>query len=220
MNIVGTAIQAGDGKLGTCAHVVKAVNEQKARGYILSRLFREGLFVYAPYPIQFAMEYVDPRTKKENKNVDLSLLIVPVKSTKELPYEVPNVEWGDSSQLGVGDSVIVGGYPYGTEMFKFTQSNRGIIQPTFYNGIISAILPASNPTETRILQIGVASAGGMSGGAVIEPHTGEIMGMVTSCVHNNGIPQPISYAIPSEIIAPYTESIVLSFKRLKRKRST
>ncbi|MGR3302700.1 MAG: S1 family peptidase [Candidatus Scalindua sp.] len=212
INIVGTAIQVDKGKLVTCGHVIKAVIQQKADGYILARLIREGVFVYIPYPIHTALAYVDPRTEKVNKDVDLSALLVPVKSTKELPYEVPNIEWGDSSQLGIGDSVIVGGYPHGTEMFKFTQSNRGIVQPTFYNGIVSAILPATNLNETRILQISVACAGGMSGGAIIEPHTGKIMGMITSCVHNNGIPQPISYAIPSEIIAPYVEVITFNTK--------
>ena len=212
MNIVGTAIQAGTGKLVTCCHVIEAVIQKKTSGYVLARLFREGVVVYIPYPIQMALRYVDPRTEKVNNDVDLSALLVPVKNTKERPYEVPNIEWGDSSQLGIGDPVIVGGYPHGTEMFKFTQSNRGIVQPTFYNGIISAILPATNLNETRILQVSVACAGGMSGGAIIEPHTGKIMGMVTSCVHANGIPQPISYAIPSEILAPYVEIITFNTK--------
>lgn len=212
MNIVGTSIQAGKGKLVTCGHVVEAIVNQKASGYILARLLRKGLVAYTPYPIQTALKYVDPRTDKVNKDVDLSVLIVPAKSTEQVPYEVPDIEWGDSSQLGVGDPVIVGGYPHGTEMFKFTQSNRGIVQPTFYNGIISAILPATNSKETRILQVSVASAGGMSGGAIIEPSSGKVMGMITSCVHSNGIPQSISYAIPSEIIAPYVEIITFKTK--------
>ena len=32
MNIVGTSIQAGKGKLVTCGHVVEAIVDQKARG--------------------------------------------------------------------------------------------------------------------------------------------------------------------------------------------
>jgi hypothetical protein len=45
--------------------------------------------------------------------------------------------------------VIVGGYPYGTEMFLYTQSNRDIVQPTFHAGMISAVIPttASNKNE-------------------------------------------------------------------------
>lgn len=212
MCIVGTAIQAGNGKLVTCGHVVDAIIDQKAEGYILSRIIRDGTVEYVPYPILKALRYVDPRTDAVNTEVDLSVLIVPAKSTERIPYETPNVSWGDSSKLGVGDHVLICGYPHGTEMFKFTQSNRGIIQPTFYQGVVSAILPATKPYETRVIQVSIPSAGGMSGGAIFDPETGKVMGMITSCVHMNGIPQPISYAIPSEIIAPYVEVITFETK--------
>lgn len=213
MNIVGTAIQAENGKLVTCAHVVEALLEQKKKGYILSRVYRDNTVVYISYSIQQALRFVDSRTNQVNKKIDLAVLLCAAKSTVSIPYETPNVAWGDSGQLGIGDEVIIGGYPYGKEMFLFTQSNRGIIQPTFYSGIVSAILPATSSEETRILQISIPSAGGMSGGAVFDPKTGKILGMVTSCVHSEGIPQPISYALPSEIIAPFVE--VITFKTSK-----
>ena len=188
MNIVGTAIQAADGKLVTCGHVVEAILEQKAKGYILSRIIRSGTVVYVPYRIVEALRYLDPRTDAVNRDVDLSALYVPAKSTQNVPFETPNVSWGNSSELGVGDHTLICGYPHGTEMFKFTQSNRGIVQPTFYQGIVSAILPATKPYETRIIQVSIPSAGGMSGGAMFDPYTGKVMGMITSCVHMNGIP--------------------------------
>lgn len=212
MNIVGTAIQADKGKLVTCGHVVEALIDQNVKGYILSRIIREGTVIYVPYPIVKALRYVDPRTDEVNAEVDLSVLIVPAKSTENIPYEIPSVVWGDSSRLGVGDSVIICGYPHGTDMFKFTESNRNIVQPTFYQGIISAILPATKPYETRIIQVSIPSAGGMSGGAMFDPETGEVLGMITSCVHSSGIPQPMSYAIPSEIIAPFVEVITFETK--------
>src|SRR4030042_1520064 len=159
MNIVGTAIQAGDGKLVTCGHVVEAILNSNANGYILARIMRDGVVAYIPYPIVKALRYVDPRTDAVNGDVDLSVLLVPAKSTEQIPYETPNVSWGGSSGLGGGDNVLICGYPHGTEMFKFTQSNRGIIQPTFYHGIISAILPATKPYETRIIQVSIPSAG-------------------------------------------------------------
>lgn len=223
MNIIGTAIQAGDGKLVTCAHVVEALfeSEQKLSHYILSRIFR-GSRVYAvPYPIQVSIRYIDLRTNKPNPNVDLAVLLALAVSTEEIPYEIPNVRWGDSTRLGVGDPVVIGGYPYGKEMFLFTQSNRGLIQPTFYSGIVSAILPSTAPNETRLLQISIPVAGGMSGGAVFLPSTGDVVGMITSCVHVIGhdsapTPLPMSYAIPSEVIAPFAENI--SFTREKNER--
>lgn len=215
MNIVGTAIQSGNGKLVTCAHVVDALieREQKMSHYILARLFRGSVVYGVPYPIQASIGYIDIRTSQPNRKVDLSVLICPTESTKEVPYETPNVRWGDSTKLGVGDPVTVGGYPYGTEMFLFTKSNRGLMQPTFYSGIISAILPATSADETRLLQISVPVAGGMSGGAVFLPDTGEVVGMVTSCVHAGDIPQPMSYAIPSEVVAPFAEKIGFSTKK-------
>lgn len=219
MNIVGTAIQAGDGKLVTCAHVVEELIKQKRKGYILTRFKRDGTVICIPYPIYSAIRYVDPRTDEVNPNVDMAVLIVPAKSTKEIPYETPNVCWGDSSRLGVGDQVVLGGYPYGKQMFLFTQSNRGIVQPTFYSGIVSAILPATKPYETRIIQVSIPCGGGMSGGALFDANTGDVMGMVTSGVNiadeNIDVPLPMTYALPSEIIAPFAE--VIRFERAKDK---
>jgi S1-C subfamily serine protease len=105
-------------------------------------------------------------------------------------------------------------------MFLFTKSNRGLIQPTFYSGIISAILPATTATETRLLQISIPVAGGMSGGAVFLPNTGEVVGMVTSCIHVGEVPLPMSFAIPSEVIAPFVESISFSTTDDKREKIT
>lgn len=212
MNIIGTAIQADKYKLVTCLHVAESINKQQGDGYLFARLIRDNFVRYTPYPIEKALRYVDLRINKVNPSVDLAVLISTAKSIPELPYEVPPVEWGDSASVGVGDSVFVGGYPHGTEMFKFTQTNRGLIQPTFYHGIVSAIIPALKKGETRIIQISVPCAGGMSGGAVFYPETGKVIGMVTSCVHVNSIPQEISYALPSEIIAPYVKTITFKTK--------
>ncbi|HEY6215507.1 MAG TPA: trypsin-like peptidase domain-containing protein [Pyrinomonadaceae bacterium] len=219
MNIVGTAIQSDRGKLITCAHVVEGLKQLQPTGYfyILSRFMRQGNIVLMPYRVELVVNYYfDPRIGGANKAVDLAMLLS-VPNTDVLPYETPNVKFGDSSKLGVGDPVIIGGYPHGKEMFLWLQSNRGMIQPTFYSGIVSAIIPATKLDETRLLQIAIPAAGGMSGGAVFLPKTGEVVGMITSCVHTNGIPQPMSYAIPSEILAPYVE--VITFETEKDKKA-
>jgi S1-C subfamily serine protease len=220
LNVIGTAIQVGDGKLLTCNHVVEALfeREKKRSHYILSRLFR-GNTVYAiPYPIQASVPYIDIRTSKPNPEVDLAALAALAASTDEIPYEVPHVKWGDSTRLGVGDQVILGGYAYGKQMFLFTESNRGLIQPTFYSGIISAILPATTESETRLLQLNIPAPPSMSGGAVFLPKTGEIIGMVTGGIKIGEIPLPMSYAIPSEVLAPFAEN--LGFKRGPRGNPT
>jgi S1-C subfamily serine protease len=152
-------------------------------------------------------------------------LIVAAKSTETLPYEVPPARWGDSTQVGIGDPVVVAGFPHGRDMFLLTKTNRGLIQPTFHSGLVSAIIPAMNATETRLFQLSVPSAGGTSGGAVFNPNTGEIIGMVFQGLQiriqgtdkgteASDIPLPISYAIPSEIIAPYLE--VITFQTADR----
>jgi len=207
MNIIGTAIQADKDKLVTCLHVAEAIDEQPSKGYLFARLIRDNFVKCTPYRIQMSLKYVDPRTNEVNPSIDLAVIICAAKSVPSLPYEVPPVEWGDSVNVGVGDPVVVCGYPHGTEMFKFTQSNRGLVQPTFYHGIVSAILPVMNPGETRLIQLSVPCAGGMSGGAVFCPRDGRVLGMVTSCVHADAVPQPISYAIPSEVIEPYVNTI-------------
>lgn len=204
MQIVGTAIQAEEGKLVTCAHVIQALQAQPDNMFLLSRILSCNTIRYQPYRITYAAPYYDPRTDQPNPNVDLSVLLMPIISTPEIPYDVPNVKWGDSTKLGVGDPVIVGGYPYGSNMFLLPTSNKACIQPTFYHGIISAIVPAMAPLETRLLQISTPVAGGMSGGAVFLPKTGEVVGLMTSCFHDEvDVPLPAAFAIPSEIIAPF-----------------
>lgn len=126
-------------------------------------------------------------------------------------YDVPVIRWGDSTRLGVGDQIVVGGYPYGTDLFRLTETNRGIVQPTFYPGIVSAILPATNPAETRLVQISAAVAGGISGGALLDPKSGALLGMVTSgLTGKEGDLHPVTWALPSKIIAPFVSALNFS----------
>jgi len=210
INIVGTGIQAARAKLVTCAHVVSALPKSGNPPCILARCDRDSHTFFVAYPIQVSINYVDPRINAANPNVDVAVLLVNAKSTPELPYQVTPVEWGDSTEVGVGDPVVIAGFPYGRDMFLLTQSNRGVVQPTFYSGIISAVIPVVNSGETRLFQLSIPAAGGMSGGAVFQPDTGKVIGMVTSCVYIGNIPQPISWAVPSEVIAPFVEVITFT----------
>ena len=115
-----------------------------------------------------------------NPDVDIGVLICTAVGDDTIPYDVPPVTWGDSTQLGVGDRVLIGGYPLGKDMFLALSTNRGIVQPTFYDGNVSAIIPATKNTETRLIQISTISMGGISGGVVCDPTSGAVLGMVTS----------------------------------------
>jgi hypothetical protein len=211
MDIQGTAFQVGRGKLITCWHVCEALHVKEGHAYIQTTSQREdGAWLKGYWPIETQFSFIDPRTKKGNAGVDIGLLVCSAVGDDTIPYDVPPVTWRDSTQLGVGDRVLIGGYPLGRDMFLALTTNRGIVQPTFYDGIVSAIIPATKDTETRLIQISTISMGGISGGVVCDPASGAVVGMVTSGLEIAGQSLPITYAIPSEVIQPYADAI--SFK--------
>jgi hypothetical protein len=210
MDIQGTAFQVGRGKLLTCWHVCEALKVQQREAFLYAWTRLHDLPAQRPYLIAAQFNFIDPRTDAGNAEIDIGMLLCPAVHTQEHPYLVPPVRWGDSTALGVGDRVLIGGFPLGKDMFFSNRSNRGLIQPTFYDGIVSAIIPAIQQGETRLLQISSVALGGISGGVVCDPDTGEVLGMVTSGLTHGGVSLPITYAIPSEVLRPWADSI--SFK--------
>lgn len=211
MDIQGTAMQVGRGKLLTCWHVCQALKVKEGLAYIQSTTQRsDGAWVKGYWPIENQFSFIDPRLSAGNSDVDIGMIICTAEGDASIPYDVPNITWGNSSQLGVGDRVLIGGYPLGREMFLATATNRGIVQPTFYDGIVSALIPATKETETRLIQISTIAMGGISGGVVCDAETGAVVGMVTSGLTSGGYSLPVTYAIPSEVLKPYSEAI--SFK--------
>jgi hypothetical protein len=93
-------------------------------------------------------------------------------------------------------------------MFFSNTSNQGLIQPSFFDGIISAVIPAIRPGETRLFQISSVALGGIGGGVVCDARTGAVLGMVTSGLTTaEGVSLPITYAIPSEVLRPFADAI-------------
>jgi Trypsin-like peptidase domain len=216
MEIRGTAFQVGKGKLVTCWHVCEELEVANGRAHIQAHSRMHGRPAKRYYPVLMTMNFIDPRTDAGNPSVDVGLIICPAAESPEVPYDVPKVRWGDSTKLGVGDRVLIGGFPLGRDLFLTLATNRGIVQPTFYDGIISAILPAVREGETRLLQISSVAVGGISGGVVCNPVTGEVLGMVTSGMTANGVSLPMTYAVPSEVLEPWCDSI--SFNAADGKR--
>ena len=211
LNIVGTAIRTGTGKLVTCLHVVDDIVRQNMRGYALvSRTLSENTISHTAcsFDSSLALKYVRPGQKKGDATVDLAVIPFVPRDRYGNVVDTPSITWGDSTKVGVGDRVLIGGYPYGTDLFKIAQTNRGLVQPSFLDGIVSAIIPAQNKRETRLFQLSTPAAGGMSGGAVLDPETGTAFGMITSSLEDlNGTLHPVAYAIPSEVILPYSGAI-------------
>ena len=208
LNIVGTAIQTGTGKLVTCLHVIDDIAKRNSKGYALvSRTLSENTISHTacPFDSSRAIKYVRPGQKKWDAGVDLAVIPFVPRDRHGNVIDTPSIVWGDSTELAVGKRVLIGGYPYGTDLFKIAQTNRGVVQPSFFDGIVSAIIPAQNERETRLIQLSTPAAGGMSGGAVIDPETGAAYGMITTSLQDlNGGLHPVTYAIPSEVILPYS----------------
>lgn len=207
MEIQGTAFQVGRGKLLTCWHVCEALEVKERRAHIQANTSISGEPAKRYYPVAATFNFIDPRTQSANPNIDVGMVICPAVHSADFPYNVPVVNWGDSTKLGVGDRVLIGGFPLGRDLFLVGKTNRGIVQPTFYDGIISAILPATRPNETRMLQISSVALGGISGGVVCDAETGEVVGMVQSGLDEKDTRLPITYAIPSEILQPWSAAI-------------
>ena len=207
MDIQGTAFQAGRGKLVTCWHVVEALRYKEHEAFIYGHSRLEGVAAQRPYSFAAVMRYFDARFADGGPGIDAGMLICPAVSTDEHPYDVPPVNWGDSTSVGVGDRVLIGGFPLGKSMFFANASNRGLVQPSFFDGIISAVIPAIHSGETRLFQISSVALGGISGGVVCDARSGRVLGMVTSGLMADGISLPITYAIPSEVLRPWVEAI-------------
>lgn len=210
LEIIGTAFQVGAGKLMTCWHVCSSLRISEGEAFFISNTTYNGMYAKRYHQITHAFSFIDPRHKADKSTIDVGIISCPARSTAESPYGVPIVDWGDSSNAGVGDRVLIGGYPLGRHLFLSTSTNRGIVQPTFYDGIISAVIPATNAKETRLFQISSVALAGISGGVVCSATSGKVLGMVVSGLSVNKVDVPITYAIPSEVLKPYAASI--SFK--------
>ena len=207
LDIQGTAFQAGRSKLYTCWHVVEQLRYREREAFILANTRMNGIEARRPYPFAAVLRYYDLRFDDGGPGVDAALIISPAVDTPEAPYDVPPVSWGDSTRVGVGDRVLIGGFPLGKAMFFSNSSNRGLVQPSFFEGIISAIIPAIQLGETRLFQISSVALGGISGGVVCDPRTGAVLGMVTSGLTDGPVNLPITYAIPSEVLQPFAEAV-------------
>jgi len=207
LDIQGTAFQAGRGKLYTCWHVIEQLRYQEGEAFFWANTRLNGVAAQRPFGFAAAFRFYDVRFEDGGPGIDAGVLISPAVDTPDHPYDVPPITWGNSTKLGVGDRVLIGGFPLGRDMFFSNTSNRGLVQPSFFEGIISAIIPAIRAGETRLLQISSVALGGMSGGVVCDPRSGAVLGMVTSGLTHRDISLPITYAIPSEVLQPFVDAV-------------
>lgn len=112
---------------------------------------------------------------------------------------LPNIPWGNSTALQVGQSVLAFGNPYG---FRFTVTR----------GIVSA-LNRSNPDSGDprkpggFIQTDAAINPGNSGGALVDSR-GQLMGINTFLISPSGSFSGMGFAIPAQVAKPITEKLV------------
>jgi len=117
---------------------------------------------------------------------------------------LPSIAWGDSTKLQPGQTVLAFGSPFGYFQFSVTR------------GIVSA-LNRPNPYSDdprkpgNFIQTDAAINPGNSGGALVNAH-GELVGINTFIISNNGSFAGAGFAIPSQIVRSTTDQLIQNGK--------
>jgi len=113
--------------------------------------------------------------------------------------DLPSVPWGDSTKLHPGQTVLAFGNPFG---FRFTVTR----------GIVSA-LNRPNPSASdrrkpgEFIQTDAAINPGNSGGPLVDAR-GEVVGINTFLISQNGSFSGMGFAIPTQIVRPTVENLI------------
>jgi serine protease Do len=113
---------------------------------------------------------------------------------------LPSIAWGDSTRLHPGQTVLAFGSPFGYFQFSVT---RGIVsalnRPNPYS---------DNPRKPgAFIQTDAAINPGNSGGPLVDAH-GQLIGINTFIITDNGSFAGAGFAIPSQIAQASAESII------------
>jgi serine protease Do len=114
--------------------------------------------------------------------------------------DLPTIGWGDSSKLVPGQSVMAIGSPFG--YFRFTVTR----------GIVSAVdrqNPYSNDPRKPggFIQTDAAINPGNSGGPLVNAH-GELVGINTFLISENGGFSGAGFAIPTKTVHPVVDALI------------
>jgi serine protease Do len=112
--------------------------------------------------------------------------------------DLPNVPWGDSTQLRPGETVLAFGNPFG---FNFTVTR----------GIVSALnrpnLSQNRRAPGSFIQTDAAINPGNSGGPLVDAR-GEVIGINTFLVSSSDSFSGMGFAIPTQIVRPTVEALI------------
>jgi serine protease Do len=118
--------------------------------------------------------------------------------------DLPSIPWGDSTRLHPGQTVLAFGSPFGYFQFSVTR------------GIVSALnRPNPYSTDARkpgdFIQTDAAINPGNSGGPLVDAR-GELVGINTFIISDNGSFAGAGFAIPSQIAEASAEAIIKTGK--------
>src|SRR5579863_2245392 len=114
--------------------------------------------------------------------------------------DLPTIAWGESTTLKPGQTVLAFGSPFGYFQFSVTR------------GIVSAVnRPNPYSDDARkpggFIQTDAAINPGNSGGPLVDAR-GELVGINTFIISNNGAFAGAGFAIPSQIVKATTEQLI------------
>jgi serine protease Do len=114
--------------------------------------------------------------------------------------DLPAIAWGDSTQLVPGQSVLAIGSPFGYFRFSVTR------------GIVSAVdRPNPYSDDARkpggFIQTDAAINPGNSGGPLVNAH-GQLVGINTFLISENGGFSGAGFAIPTQTVHPVVDSLI------------
>lgn len=113
---------------------------------------------------------------------------------------LPTIVWGDSTRLMPGQTVLAFGSPFGNFPFSVT---RGIV-----SGLDRPNPYRDDPRKPgAFIQTDAAINPGNSGGPLVDAH-GELIGINTSIITNNGFFQGAGFAIPSQIARATADELI------------
>src|SRR5271156_16529 len=115
-------------------------------------------------------------------------------------HGLPNIPWGDSTKLRPGQTVLAFGSPFGYFQFSVTR------------GIVSAVdRPNPYSDDPRkpggFIQTDAAINPGNSGGPLVDAH-GELIGINTFLISENGGFSGAGFAIPTQTVHPVVDSLI------------
>lgn len=150
----GTAFLTPQG-LVTNSHVIRACD------YGALAFYAEG----SKEPIRLLKETIDSKIKYESPVAEYDFVVIEIDEPEFGEKHV--YEFGDPTSIKIGSNIIFHGFPF--NMPQLT-SHHGFISSIHRNG------------STNIIQIDGSVNGGNSGGPLIDPACGKVIGIITRAI--------------------------------------